>query len=65
MSHRAEMAKVLKKAKKKGCTVERLKNGHWKVTTPNGESFHAAFSPRNPGGVRTVIDKLKKEGVSL
>lgn len=65
MSHRADQMKLLRQAKKAGCTVERMKNGHWKITTPSGESFHAPFSPRNPGGVRTTIDKLRKAGVEL
>ena len=63
--HRADMMKLLKKAEKQGCSVERLRNGHWKVTAPNGDSFHAPFSPRTPGGVTFIATQLKRAGVKL
>ena len=63
--HRSDMMKLLKKAKKQGCEVERLRNGHWRVTTPNGTIFTAPFSPHNPGGYRDTIRALRQAGVEL
>lgn len=65
MSHRADQMKLLRKLKKLGCLVERLPNGHWLVTAPNGSTFHAPFSPHTPGGVRETIKKAQKAGVKL
>jgi hypothetical protein len=63
--HRSDMMKLLKKAESKGCSVERLKNGHWMITTPSGVKIPAPFSPRSPGRHRDVIRDLRKAGVPL
>lgn len=63
--HRADMMKLLKRAKKCGCSVERRGSGHWKITTPSGVSVIAAFSPRTAGGYRSTINDLRKAGVQI
>jgi hypothetical protein len=63
--HRADMMKLVKKAKSKGCDVVRAGNGHWKITTPNGTVLTASFSPTSPGAYRDTIRDLRKAGVSL
>ena len=63
--HRSDMMKLVKKAKSQGCTVEKDGRSHWKITTPNGQKFHASFSPRSPGAYRDLLRDLRKAGVSL
>lgn len=65
MSHRADMAKLMRKLKQLDCEVDRTRGGHWKITTPNGAVVIAAFSPRAPGSVNATIQRLRKEGVPL
>lgn len=65
MSHRSDMSKLLRRAAKKGCTVQRNGRGHWKVTTPSGVVVVAAFSPSTPGGVRAVQQHLRRAGVDI
>jgi hypothetical protein len=65
MSHRSDMMKLVKLARKKGCTVERTGSGHWKITTPSGEVLITSFSPSNPGPHRDLIRYLRKAGVPL
>lgn len=59
------MMKLVKQAKKQGCTVERTGSGHWKITTPSGTVLVTSFSPSNPGAYRDTIRALRKAGVSL
>ena len=63
--HRSDMMKLVKQAKRKGCTVVRSGNGHWKITTPDGTNLYASFSPTSPGAYRDTIRDLRKAGVSL
>lgn len=63
--HRSDMMKLVKVAKKRGCSVERTGSGHWKITTPSGVVLVTSFSPSNPGAYRDVIRALRKAGVSL
>lgn len=63
--HRADMMKLVKKARSKGCDVERSGNGHWRITTPSGVTVYASFSPTSPGAYRDTIRDLRKAGVSL
>lgn len=63
--HRADMMKLLKKAKKAGCSVERTGSGHWMITTPSGRTILCAFSPRTAGAYRGTINALRKAGVKL
>jgi hypothetical protein len=63
--HRADMMKLVKLAKKNGCSVQRTGNGHWGITTPSGAYIVASFSPRTPGAYRDTIRDLRKAGVSL
>lgn len=65
MSHRGDMMKLVKLAKKHGCTVERTGSGHWKITTPSGLTIVTSFSPSNPGPYRDTVRYLKKAGVLL
>jgi hypothetical protein len=65
MSKRAEVDKVLRKARKAGAVIERLPNSHWLVTAPNGQSVQCAFSPGSDAGVRSIISRLRKIGVAL
>ena len=63
--HRGDMMKLIKLAKKQGCTTERTGSGHWRITTPSGESIVTSFSPSNGGAYRITIRALRKAGVSL
>ena len=63
--HRAEMMKLMKKAQKAGCSVERTGSGHWKIVAPNGTVTVTSFSPKNAGALRDVTKELKKAGVQL
>lgn len=63
--HRADMMKLVKKAEKKGCEVERTGSGHWKIVCPDGTVLTASFSPRNPGPHRDILRALRKAGVDL
>lgn len=63
--HRADMMKLVKKAKKQGCLVERSGSGHWKIKCPNGTVVIASFSPSAPGAYRDTIRNLRKAGVDL
>jgi hypothetical protein len=63
--HRADMMKLVKLAKKRGCEVERSGSGHWKITAPNGTVVTASFSPNTPGAYRDTIKALRKAGLSL
>lgn len=65
MSHRSDMTKLLKAAKKHGCEITRTGSGHWLVITPNGTRITAAFSPSTSGGVRMVRQQLAKAGVRI
>ena len=65
MSHRADMMKLVKLAKKNGCSVQRTGSGHWRITTPSGVSIVTSFSPSNPGPYRDVLRELRKAGVKL
>jgi hypothetical protein len=59
------MMKLVKKAKSKGCQVERTGTSHWKITTPSGLVIVTSFSPSNPGPYRDTLKALKKAGVQL
>lgn len=63
--HRADMMKLVKKAKSKGCSVERSGSGHWKIVCPDGTLITASFSPTTPGAYRDTIRDLRKAGVDL
>lgn len=63
--HRADMMKLVKRAKKEGCTLERDGRSHWKITTPSGTVITASFSPRTPGAYRDTIRALRQAGVEL
>lgn len=63
--HRADMMKLVKKAAKKGCEVERTNGGHWRIVCPNGDVLIASFSPSNPGAYRDTLRDLRKAGVDL
>jgi hypothetical protein len=63
--HRSDMMKLIKLAKKHGCTAERTGSGHWKIVCPNGSTLTASFSPSRPGAYRDTIKALRKAGVPL
>jgi hypothetical protein len=63
--HRSDMMKLVKKAKKAGCSTERAGSGHWRIVAPNGTLITASFSPSNPGSYRDTIRALRKAGVEL
>lgn len=63
--HRSDMMKLVKRASKMGCTVEKDGRSHWKITTPSGVVLHASFSPRTPGAYRDTIRDLRRAGVPL
>jgi predicted RNA binding protein YcfA (HicA-like mRNA interferase family) len=63
--HRSDMRKLLNRAEKQGCTVERTGGGHWRITTPSGKKIVTSFSPKNAGAYRVTIRALKKEGLDL
>ena len=64
-SQRADMMKLVKKASKLGCTVERTGSGHWRITTPEGVVIPAPFSPSKPGTCTRIRRELQKAGVRL
>ena len=57
--------KLVKLAKKKGCSAQRTGSGHWRITTPSGVTIITSFSPSNPGAYRDTIQALRKAGVPL
>jgi hypothetical protein len=59
------MTKLLRAAKKLGCSVERTSGGHWKVITPSGEVIIAAFSPRSAKSVHDIRHRLRRAGVDI
>lgn len=63
--HRSDMMKLVKKAKKAGCSAERTGSGHWRIVAPNGTLITTSFSPSNPGSYRDAIRALRKAGVEL
>ena len=63
--HRSDMMKLVKLAKKNGCTVERTGSGHWSFTTPNGTRIIASFSPSTQHALRSTIRDLRKAGAPL
>ena len=63
--HRSDMMKLLRRAEKEGCLVDRLTNGHWKITTPSGVVIRTSFSPGNAGAYRVTLRNLRKAGVEL
>ena len=65
MSHRGDMMKLMKLAKKAGCSIERTGSGHWKITTPSGAVLIASFSPSSPLPYRDTVKHLLKAGVKL
>lgn len=66
MSQRSEMGKLIKAARKQGCTIEQAKRGgHWKIRTPDGQLIVAPFSPGTHRGVRDTIARLKAAGITI
>lgn len=66
MSARGDVAAILRRATKAGAVVERMPNSHWRVTNPaTGERVQVAFSPGSGAGVRNVIVKLRRIGVTV
>ena len=63
--HRSDMMKLIKRAKKNGCSAERTGSGHWRITTPSNQVIIASFSPSNPGAYRDTIRDLRRAGVEL
>jgi hypothetical protein len=61
--HRADMMKLVKLAKKAGCTAIRTGTGHWKITTPSGAVIITSFSPSTAGAYRDTVRALRREGV--
>lgn len=55
-----EMRELVRRARKAGCEVQRLKNGHTRVTAPNGASYDLSFSPGTSRGVHEQQVKMAK-----
>jgi hypothetical protein len=61
--HRKDVQKLLRKIIKEGGTVEKVPNGHWKVTNPDtGQACQVAFSPRDHRYVYNAATRLKRIG---
>lgn len=65
-AHRKDVNGILKQCRKAGAAIERLNNGHWKVTNPaTGEHCQVAFSPRSGAYTRQLRVKLRRIGIEV
>ena len=63
--HTSDMRKLMRRAKKAGCTVTRTGGGHYKIITPNGTRIICSFSPRDNGAYRDTLRDLRRDGVQI
>ena len=62
MAGKQDMERLRKALLTQGFTVERARNGHWKVVAPSGAKMQMAYSPSDHRGVLNTISRLKKMG---
>lgn len=63
MSSTQDMKRLRQALVAQGFTVERARNGHWKVTTPDGRArVQMAHSPSDYRSIRNTVAQLKRLG---
>jgi len=62
-NHRKDVMELLRRVKKEGGTVEKVPNGHWKVTNMDtGQTCQVAWSPRDHRYIYNAATRLKRIG---
>lgn len=59
-----EVCKLVAKLRRAGVTVERTRNGHWKVITPHGPVFMAS-TPSDHRAERNTKAMLRRRGLVI
>ncbi len=63
MASKADMKALREALEAQGFTVERARNGHWRVTAPNGRArMQMAYSPSDHRGILNTVSRLKRIG---
>jgi predicted RNA binding protein YcfA (HicA-like mRNA interferase family) len=62
MSKGRDMQELRARLNAQGFTVERVRNGHYKVTAPTGRKAQIAATPGNNRAVLNAITRLKRIG---
>lgn len=63
--NKAEVQKVLAKARQQGCEVILRRSGHYKIITPSGEGIFCAQTPSDYRGVKRTISRLRQAGIDV
>jgi len=62
--HRKDVMDLIARAEKEGAVVEKVPNGHWKVTNPEtGQATQLAYSPKNHRYIYNAATRLKRIGL--
>jgi hypothetical protein len=57
---------LIRRCEKAGLTVERSGGGHWKVTSPEGETVATIpFSPSTNRWLENTLTQLRRRGIEL
>lgn len=59
-----QLQQLLRQAEEQGCLVEHTKNGHIRITTPNGPVF-AASTGSDPRGWKNLRALLRQKGLKI
>jgi hypothetical protein len=60
MANLKDMRALVREAQRAGCLAERLRNGHTRLTAPNGARIDLSFSPGSAQAVRSEQTKVRK-----
>lgn len=64
MTINRDLRDLLAEAEKDGCTVERRRNGHLRINTPNGPVF-CSSTPSDFRAVHKIRRDLRAKGVAV
>jgi biotin operon repressor len=62
MAQNKEMKRLRERLEAQGFAVERVPNGHYRVTAPSGAKTQIAATPRSGRGVLNMVTRLKRIG---
>lgn len=62
---RKDIGALLDKVREQNFTVRLAKSGHFRVTSPDGETVTVSASPRSPRALRDVRADLRRLGAAL
>jgi len=62
MASKKDMKDLRAHLEAQGFTVERARNGHYRVTAPDGQKCQMAATPSDHRGILNTVTRLKRMG---